>query len=109
MERISQNYQFSCEYYDFLTKKQKERISVEMLYNAICHFHDVGEQEIVKFLMELPEEEYSSLEKSFRTIRRFVKEMMEKVTEGSSFDDIFKSGDIEDILFYQVSNDIPIA
>lgn len=108
MERISQNYQFSCEYYDSLTKKQKEKISVEMLYNAICHFHDMGEQEIVKFLMALPKEEYSCLEKSFRTIRQSVKEMMEEVTEGSSFDDIFKSGDIEDILFYQVSNNLPI-
>lgn len=108
MERIAQNYQFSCEYYDSLTKKQKERISVEMLYNAICHFHDMGEQEIVKFLMELPEEEYSSLEKSFRTIRRSVKEMVEEIKGGSFFDDIFKSGDIEDILFYQVSNDLPI-
>ncbi len=108
MERISQNYQFSCEYYDSLAKEQKERISVEMLYNAICHFRDMGEQEIVKFLMELPEEEYSSLEKNFRTIRRTVKEMVEEITEGGSFDDIFKSGDIEDILFYQVSNDLSI-
>lgn len=109
MERISQNYQFSCEFYDSLTKKQKEKISVEMLYNAICHFHDMGEREIVKFLMKLSEEEYSSLEKSFMTIRQSVKDMLEKITENGSFDDIFKSGDIEDILFYQVSNDLPIG
>ena len=109
MEKISQNYQFSCDFYDSLTKKQKERISVEMLYNAICHFHDMGEREIVKFLMKLSEEEYSSLEKSFTTIRQSVRDMVEKITASGSFDDIFKSGDIEDILFYQVSNDLPIG
>ena len=109
MERISQNYQFSCEFYDSLEKDQKERISVEMLYNAICHFHDMGEQEIVKFLMGLSEEDCSSLEKSFRTIRQSVKEMMKEITENGSFDNIFQSGDVEDILFYQVSNDLPIG
>lgn len=109
MDAASQNYQFSCEFYNSLTKKQKERISVEMLYNAICHFHDMGEWEIVEFLMGLPEEEYSSLEKNFRTIRQSVKEMMEEIIESGSFDDIFKSGDIEDILFYQISNDLPIG
>lgn len=109
MEKVSQNYQFSCKFYDSLGEKQKERISVEMLYNAICHFHNMGEQEIVEFLMELPEDEYSSLEKNFRTIRQLVKEMQEEITGSGSFDDIFKSGDVEDILFYQVSNDLPIG
>lgn len=109
MEEISQNYQFSCELYDSLTDKQKERISVEMLYNTICHFHNIGEQEIVDFLMELPEEEFCSLEKNFRTIRRSVREMQEEITRSDFFDDRFKSRDIEDILFYQVSNDLPIG
>lgn len=109
MEGTSQNYQFSCEFHDSLTKKQKERISVEMLYNAICHFHDMEEQGIVEFLMNLSEEKYGNLEKSFRAIRQSVKEMMEEITESGSFDDIFKSGDIEDILFYQISNDLPIG
>ena len=82
---------------------------MEMLYNAICHFHSMGEREIVKFLMQLSEGEYSSLEKSFTTIRQSVKGMVEEITESGSFDDIFKSGDIEDILFYQISNDLPIG
>ena len=109
MERISQNYQFSCELYDSLTKKQKEKISVEMLYNAICHFHDMEEREIVEFLMNLQEEEYDRLEKSFRAIRQSVKDMVKEITGNGSFDDIFKSGDTEDILFYQVSNGLPIS
>ena len=109
MERISQNYQFSCELYDSLTNKQKEKISVEMLYNAICHFHDMEEREMVEFLMNLPEEEYGSLEKSFTTIRQSVKGMVEEIAESGSFDNIFKSGDVEDILFYQVSNGLPIG
>lgn len=109
MEQISRNYQFSYEFYDSLTDKQKERISVEMLYNTICHFHSMGEQEIVGFLMGLPEEEFSSLEKNFRTIRKSVREMQKEITGNGFFDDRFKSRDIEDILFYQVSNDLPIS
>ncbi|MCM1217442.1 MAG: hypothetical protein NC548_23365 [Lachnospiraceae bacterium] len=81
---------------------------MEMLYNAICHFHNMEEREIVEFLMNLSEEEYNSLKKSFTTIRQSVKDMVEEITQSGSFDDIFKSRDIEDILFYQVKERLEI-
>ena len=105
----SENYNYAVSEYKKLTTEQKEKISLEMFYNSICHFHHIDIDKIIEILMNMPKEDFDKLENSFIETRTYIKEMQEALSKSNAFDKVFYSPNIEDILFYQITNDLPIS
>lgn len=107
--RKSDNYILSEELYKNLDAEQKKRISFDLFYNAICCFHDIPCKKIADMLMELKDEEFKNLENALAETRAAVREMHTAVCGTGKFNSAFASSNIEDILFYRISNDLPMA
>lgn len=105
----STNYIYVEKIYGSLSEEQKKRISLDLFYNAICCFHKVPEGEIADMLMAYSDENLTKLETGFHEIREAVRKIQESVCEDASLDSKFASPDITDILFYQITNGLPIS
>lgn len=103
----SANYIYSERLYESLGE-EKKRISLEFLYNAVCCFHDLSGDKIIDMLMTLDDEEFTNLERKLRETRNTVCELQKEVCKEANLDSVFASPDMGDILFYQISNDLPI-
>ncbi len=88
--------------------KDKKKISVDFLYNAICYF-EMKPKKVVKMLNECPKDECSSLDKAFFDIRAEVKEMLAGILSKGEFSEPFHDPEVEDILFYQMAHGYPVC
>lgn len=83
--------------------EDKSKVSEEFLYNAICCF-EISPDDVVELLNDMPAEECAKLSAAFRDCREHVKKVSKATLESGDFSEPFHSPEIEDILFYQISN-----
>ena len=88
--------------------ENKDGISEEFLYNAICYF-EIPPEKVVEMLLQLPDENKEQLTKAFADVRSSVKEMLKKTLESHDFSAPFHNEEIEDIIFYQVAHGQPVS
>ncbi len=103
---MTENQQIAKEYYSGII--DKERVSEEFLYNAICYFH-VSPEKVVEMLNELPPENADQLNKAFQDCREAVRKSINATLQTTNFSEAFHDPEIEDILFYQFAHGLPIG
>ena len=88
---------------------EKAKISLELLYNAICYYHGDAE-EIVQKLLRMDQPALSKLGKSLADMRRHVKKLHKATLAAmpASARLTFGSPEIEDIIFFRIANGLGI-
>ncbi|EDM98107.1 hypothetical protein BACCAP_03986 [Pseudoflavonifractor capillosus ATCC 29799] len=106
---MTECYRYAVDTYAQMTEDEKAKISLELLYNAICYYHGEAE-EIVQELLRMDQETLSKFEASLAATRQQVKKMHQAALAAMSAlrQSVFASGDVEDILFYRIANNLPI-
>ena len=92
-----------------MTEDEKAKISLELLYNAICYYHGDAE-EIVQKLLRMDQPALSKLGKSLADMRRHVKKLHKATLAAmpASARLTFGSPEIEDIIFFRIANGLGI-
>jgi hypothetical protein len=88
--------------------RDKEHISQEFLYDAICYF-ELEPEQVVELLNAMPVDAGVKLYEAFGTCRTEVRKNLQKALEEHDFSVPFQSPEIEDILFYQMAHGYPIC
>lgn len=106
---MTECYRYAVDTYEQMTDAEKAKISLELLYNAICYYHGDAE-EIVQKLLRMDQPALSKLEKSLADMRRHVKKLHQATLAAmpASGRSIFASPEVEDIIFYRLSNGLEI-
>lgn len=106
---MTECYRYAVDTYQQMTDEAKEKISLNLLYNAICYYHGDAE-EIVQKLLRMDQPALSKLEKSLADMRRHVKKLHQATLAAmpASGRSIFASPEVEDIIFHRVSNGLEI-
>lgn len=91
-----------------MNHKNKDKITEEFLYNAICYF-EMESEDVVKLLSKMPKEKCDELATALADAREDVKEILKKSLESGDFSEIFHDKEIEDILFYQMTHGYEIG
>ena len=92
-----------------MTGDEKAKISLELLYNAICYFHGDA-KEIVQKLLHMDQMTLNQFADSYS----YDEAASQKDAPGcigcmsALRQSVFASGDVEDILFYRIANNLPI-
>ncbi len=107
---MTECYRYAMDTYEQMTDEAKSKISLELLYNAICYYHGDAE-EIVQKLLHMDQPALAKLEKSLADMRRRVKKLHHATLHAmpASARLTFGSPEIEDIIYYRISNGLPIA
>ena len=107
---MTECYRYAMDTYEQMTDDAKAKISLELLYNAICYYHGDA-TEIVQKLLHMDQPALAKLEKSLADMRKYVKKLHHATldTMPASGRAIFATGEVEDIIFYRISNGLPIA
>ena len=71
---MTECYRYAVDTYAQMTEDEKAKISLELLYNAICYYHGDAE-EIVQKLLRMDQPALSKLGKSLADMRRHVKKL----------------------------------
>lgn len=69
---MTECYRYAVDTYAQMTEDEKAKISLELLYNAICYYHGEAE-EIVQELLRMDQETLSKFEASLAATRQQVK------------------------------------
>ena len=106
---MTECYRYAVDTYEQMTDEAKSKISLELLYNAICYYHGEAD-EIAQELLRMDQATLSKFEASLATTRQQVKKMHQAALAAMSAlrQSAFASGDVEDILFYRIANGLPI-
>ena len=106
---MTECYRYAVDTYEQMTDEAKSKISLELLYNAICYYHGEAD-EIVQELLRMDQATLSKFEASLAATRQQVKKMHQAALAAMSAlrQSVFASGDVEDILFYRIANNLPI-
>lgn len=106
---MTECYRYAVDTYEQMTDEAKSKISLELLYNAICYYRGEAD-EIVQELLRMNQATLSKFEASLATTRQQVKKMHQAALAAMSAlrQSAFASGDVEDILFYRIANGLPI-
>lgn len=93
-----------------MTYEAKGKISLDLLYNAICYYHGDAD-EIVQKLLDMNQATLSEFGASLAATRQRVKQMHQAALAAMPAlgQSAFANGDVEDILFYRIANDLPIV
>lgn len=83
--------------------KNKDKISEEFLYNAICYF-EMKPEDVVKLLSRMSKEKCDELAMAFDDARKYVNGILKKTLDDGDFSEAFHNKELEDILFYQVAH-----
>ena len=98
---MTECYRYAVDTYAQMTDAAKAKISLDLLYNAICYYHGDAE-EIVQKLLHMDQVTLNQFADSLAATRQHVKQMHQAALAAIA------SGDVEDILFYRISNGLPI-
>lgn len=95
---MTECYRYAVDTYAQMTEDEKAKISLELLYNAICYYHGEAE-EIVQELLRMDQATLSKFEASLATTRQQVKKMHQAALAAMSAlrQSVFASQDVEDI------------
>ncbi|MBM6927545.1 hypothetical protein [Pseudoflavonifractor phocaeensis] len=106
---MTECYRYAMDTYEQMNDDEKAKISLDLLYNAICYYHDDAE-EIVQKLLCMDQPALSKLEKSLADMRKRVKKLHQATLAAmpASGRSIFATPEVEDIIFYQISNGLEI-
>ena len=106
---MTECYRYAVDTYEQMTDEAKSKISLELLYNDICYYHGDAEG-IVQELLRMDQATLNKFEASLATTRQQVKKMHQAALAAMSAlrQSVFASGDVEDILFYRIANNLPI-
>lgn len=102
----SKNMSMALELYGEIDDQKK--VSVDLLYNAICYF-DLEPEQVISMLNGLSEESCAELDSAFKQCRDYVRKMRENILEEGNFSEFFHSPEVEDILFYQIAHGISVS
>lgn len=107
---MTECYRYALDTYEQMTDAEKAKISLELLYNAICYFHGDA-KEIVQKLLHMDQATLSKFGASLTATRQQVKKMHQAALAAmpALSKSAFASRDVEDILFYRIANGLPIA
>ena len=106
---MTECYRYAMDTYEQMTDDAKAKISLELLYNAICYYHGDAE-EIVQKLLRMDQPALSKLGKSLADMRRHVKKLHKATLAAmpASARLTFGSPEIEDIIFFRIANGLGI-
>lgn len=106
---MTECYRYAVDTYAQMTEDEKTKISLELLYNAICYYHGDA-SEIVQKLIHMDQLTLSKLEKSLTDMRKRVKKLHQATLAAmpASGRSMFATGEVEDIIFYRLSNGLEI-
>ncbi|MEQ2442185.1 hypothetical protein WMO64_01725 [Pseudoflavonifractor sp. CLA-AP-H29] len=107
---MTECYRYAVDTYEKMTDEAKSKISLELLYNAICYYHGDAEK-IVQELLRMDQATLSKFTAMLAATRQQVKQMHKATLAAmpASGRSIFASPEVEDIIFYRISNGLPIA
>ena len=107
---MTECYRYAMDTYEQMTDAKKAKISLELLYNAMCYFHGDA-LEIVQKLLRIDQTSLSQFGASLAATRQHVKQMHQTALAAmpALSQSAFASRDVEDILFYRIANGLPIA
>ena len=107
---MTECYRYALDTYEQMTDAEKAKISLDLLYNAICYFHGDA-KEIVQKLLHMDQAPLSKFGASLTATRQQVKKMHKAALAAmpALSRSAFASRDVEDILFYRIANGLPIA
>lgn len=107
---MTECYRYALDTYEQMTDAEKAKISLDLLYNAICYFHGDA-KEIVQKLLHMDQATLSKFGASLTATRQQVKKMHKAALAAmpALSQSAFASRDVEDILFYRIANSLPIA
>ena len=88
--------------------EDKEKISEEILYNAICYF-ELPPENVAELLLKLSAKDCENLSNAFADTREFVRKTLCEILASHDFSAPFHDEEIEDIIFYQISHGIPVS
>lgn len=86
----------------------KDKISEELLYNAICYFENEREK-VIDILGKMEFESCQTLEREFADARNSIREALKTTLTSGKFSAPFHDPNIEDILFYQMTHGYPVG
>ena len=106
---MTECYRYAVDTYEQMTEDEKAKISLELLYNAICYSHGDA-KEIVQKLLHMDQMTLNQFADSLAETRQHVKQMHQAALAAMSAlrQSVFASQDVEDILFYRIANGLPI-
>lgn len=106
---MTECYRYALDTYEQMTDAEKAKISLELLYNAICYYHGEAE-EIVQKLLQMDQMTLNQFADSLAATRQHVSQMHQAALAAmpSLRQSAFASGDVEDILFFRIANGLPI-
>ena len=106
---MTECYRYAMDTYEQMTDEAKSKISLELLYNAICYYHRDA-TEIVQKLIHMDQMTLNQFADSLAATRQQVKQMHQAALAAMSAlrQSVFASQDVEDILFYRIANGLPI-
>lgn len=106
---MTECYRYAVDTYEQMTDAEKAKISLDLLYNAICYFHGDA-LEIVQKLLHMDQATLSKFGASLTATRQQVKKMHKAALAAmpALSQSAFASRDVEDILFYRIANGLPI-
>ena len=107
---MTECYRYALDTYEQMTDAEKAKISLDLLYNAICYFHGDA-KEIVQKLLHMDQATLSKFGASLTATRQQFKKMHKAALAAmpALSQSAFASRDVEDILFYRIANGLPIA
>ena len=106
---MTECYRYAVDTYAQMTDAAKAKISLDLLYNAICYYHGDA-KEIVQKLLRMDQTTRIKFGATLTATRQKVKQMHKATLAAmpASGRSIFASHEVEDIIFYQVSNGLEI-
>ena len=106
---MTECYRYAMDTYEQMNDDEKAKISLELLYNAICYYHGDA-SEIVQKLIHMDQPTLAKLGKSLADMRRHVKKLHKATLAAmpASGRSMFATGEVEDIIFYRLSNGLEI-
>lgn len=106
---MTECYRYAMDTYEQMNDDEKAKISLELLYNAICYYHGDA-SEIVQKLFRMDQATLSKFAATLAATRQQVKQMHKATLAAmpASGRSIFASHEVEDIIFYRVSNGLEI-
>lgn len=107
---MTECYRYAVDTYAQMTDEARVKISLELLYNAICYYHGDASK-IVQKLLGMDQNTFQEFESTLSAMRRHVKKLHQATLDAmpASGRSVFESGEVEDIIYYRISNGLPIA
>ena len=106
---MTECYRYAMDTYEQMTDDAKAKISLDLLYNAICYYHGDA-SEIVQKLLRMDQATLNKFGATLAATRQQVKQMHKATLAAmpASGRSIFATGEVEDIIFYRIANGLEI-